>query len=182
MGLIVLRHAEMHHLLRDPRLAQSGERCLELMGISDGPLHDWHPELAGRLRGLVLFATWAGRILDRAPQNRLQIPLLETGVLQRIARTRTGGVLFGAAQCGTRPSPAMISVFREVFVRQNHQPLIPIVRAFSREDHYPRLDEITVPTVVVVGSADRSTPPSHSHRLAAGVPGARLVTVTPDTC
>ncbi|MEW2382789.1 alpha/beta fold hydrolase [Micromonospora sp. NPDC047707] len=136
-----------------------------------------HPELAARLRGLVLFATWAGRILDRAPQNRLQIPLLETGVLQRIARTRTGGVLFGAAQCGTRPSPAMISVFREVFVRQNHQPLIPIVRAFSREDHYPRLGEITVPTVVVVGSADRSTPPSHSHRLAAGVPGARLVTV-----
>ncbi|MFC8616002.1 alpha/beta fold hydrolase [Micromonospora purpureochromogenes] len=136
-----------------------------------------HPELARRLRGLVLFATWAGRILDQAPQNRLQIPLLETGLLQRLARTRAGGVLFGAAQCGTRPSPAMISVFRDVFVRQSHQPLIPIVRAFSREDRYPRLSEITVPTVVVVGSADRSTPPSHSHRLAAGVPGARLVTV-----
>lgn len=29
----------------------------------------------------------------------------------------------------------------------------------------------------MVGTADRSTPPSHSRRLAAGIPGARLVTV-----
>ncbi|BFU45519.1 cytochrome P450 [Krasilnikovia sp. MM14-A1004] len=41
MGLIVLRYAEMHQLLRDPRLAQNGERYLDLMGISDGPLYDW---------------------------------------------------------------------------------------------------------------------------------------------
>jgi pimeloyl-ACP methyl ester carboxylesterase len=136
-----------------------------------------HPDVAERLRGLVLFATWAGRILDGAPQNRLQIPLLERGVLQRLARTRTVGVLFGAAQCGLRPSPAMISVFRDLFLRQDHRPLLPILRAFAREDRYPRLAEITVPTVVMVGSADRSTPPSHSQRLAAGVPGARLVTV-----
>jgi pimeloyl-ACP methyl ester carboxylesterase len=136
-----------------------------------------HPGVARRLRGLVLFATWAGRILEGAPQNWLQIPLLESGVLQRLARTRTGGVLFGAAQCGRRPSPAMISVFRDVFVSQNHRPLIPIVRAFAREDRYPRLAEISIPTAVIAGTADRTTPSSHSRRLAAGVPGARLVTV-----
>ncbi|MFC3385399.1 alpha/beta fold hydrolase [Couchioplanes azureus] len=136
-----------------------------------------HPELADRLRGLVLFATWAGRILDGAPQNRLQIPLLRTGVLPWLIRTRTVGVLFAAAQCGRNPSPAMISVFREVVSRQDHRPLLPIVRAFADEDRYPRLPEITVPTIVMVGSADRSTPSSHARRLAAGVPGARLVTV-----
>lgn len=139
-----------------------------------------HPDVAQRLRGLVLFATWAGRILDGAPQNRLQIPLLESGVLQRLmCHARTVGVLFGAAQCGKRPSPAMVSVFREAFVehQREHGPLIPIVRAFAREDRYPRLGEIAVPTVVMVGSADRTTPPSHSRRLAAGIPGARLVTV-----
>ncbi|MEU0250465.1 alpha/beta fold hydrolase [Streptomyces sp. NPDC006235] len=136
-----------------------------------------HPGVARRLRGLVLFATWAGRIYDGAPHNRLQIPLLEMGILQRLARTRTGGVLFGAAQCGKHPSPAMIEIFLEVFLQQAHTPLLPIVRAFAREDHYPRLAEITVPTVVIVGSADRSTPPSHAQRLTAGIPGARLVTV-----
>ena len=39
------------------------------------------------------------------------------------------------------------------------------------------LSQLAVPTVVMVGSADRTTPPSHARRLAAGVPGARLVTV-----
>ena len=138
-----------------------------------------HADVARRLRGLVLFATWAGRVLDGAPQNKLQIPLLELGILQRLIRNKTVAVLFGAAQCGTRPSPAMVSVFTEGFQQHvdEHGPLLPIVRAFSREDRYPRLGEITVPTVVMVGSADRTTPPSHSRRLADGIPGARLVTV-----
>ncbi|OBK94378.1 alpha/beta hydrolase [Mycobacterium asiaticum] len=138
-----------------------------------------HPDFARRLRGVVLCATWAGRVMDGAPQNKVQIPLLQYGILQRLIRNKTVALLFGAAQCGTRPSPAMVAVFTEGF-RQHvdqHGPLLPIVRAFSREDRYPRLGEITVPTVVIVGSADRTTPPSHSRRMAAGIPGARLVTV-----
>ena len=138
-----------------------------------------HADLAQRLRGLVLFATWAGRILDGAPQNRLQIPLLEHGILQRLIRNKTVAVLFGAAQCGARPSPAMISAFVELFNQHldEHGPLLPIVRAFSREDRYPRLGEIAVPTAVMVGTSDRTTPQSHSRRLAKGIPGAWLVTV-----
>jgi non-heme chloroperoxidase len=138
-----------------------------------------HADVAQRLRGLVLFATWAGRILDGAPQNRLQIPLLQHGILQRLVRNKTVAVLFGAAQCGKRPSPAMISAFMEFFNQHldEHGPLLPIVSAFSHEDRYPRLGEIAVPTVVMVGSADRTTPSSHSRRLAEGIPGARLVTV-----
>jgi len=136
-----------------------------------------HPELAGRLRGLVLCASWAGRILDGAPQNWLQIPLLQTGILQQLMRTRTGRVLIGASTAGKHPSPAMIAVGCDMFLQQDHRPLLPILRACMREDRYPRLAEITVPTVVMVGSADHTTPPSHARRLAAGVPGARLVTV-----
>lgn len=137
------------------------------------------PELAQRLRGVVLFATWAGRVLDGAPQNRLQIPLMEYGVLQQLLRSNTVGVLLGAAQCGSRPSPAMIAAFIDSFSRhlEQHGPLTPIVRAFSREDRYPHLGKITVPTVVMVGSSDRTTPPSHSRRLAEYIPDARLVTV-----
>jgi non-heme chloroperoxidase len=138
-----------------------------------------HADVAPRLRGLVLFATWAGRILDGAPQNRLQIPLLQHGILQRLVRNETVAMPFGAAQCGKRPSPAMIAVFMELFNQHldEHGPLLPMVRAFSREDRYPRLGEIAVPTVVMVGSADRTTPQSHSSRLAGGIRGARLVTV-----
>jgi non-heme chloroperoxidase len=138
-----------------------------------------HPELAQRLRGLVLFATWAGRVFDGAPQNRLQIPLMKRGILRQLLRSKTFATLFMAAQCGSRPSPAIVSVFGEAFIQHldEHGPLIPIVQAFSREDRYPRLGEITAPTVVMVGTADRTTPPSHSRRLASGIPGAQLVTV-----
>lgn len=138
-----------------------------------------HPDLQLRLRGLVLFATWAGRVLDGAPQNKLQIPLLELGIMQRLIRNKTIAVLFGAGQCGTRPSSAMVRVFTEGFQQHvdEHGPHLEIVRAFSREDRYPRLGEIAVPTVVMVGAADRTTPPNHSRRMAAGIPGARLVTV-----
>lgn len=51
MGLIVLRYAEMHQLLRDPRLAQSGEHYLKLMGIDDGPLYDWFVPMILHQRG-----------------------------------------------------------------------------------------------------------------------------------
>jgi non-heme chloroperoxidase len=135
------------------------------------------PDLAQRLCGLVLFATWAGRLLDGAPQMRLLTPLGELGILDRLVRTRTGGVLFGASQCGKNPSAAMISVLMEVFGQQNHDAVRRIGQACRREDRYPRLAEISVPTVVMVGSADRSTPPNHARRLAAGIPGARLIIV-----
>jgi non-heme chloroperoxidase len=143
-----------------------------------------HPDLAPRLRGLVLFATWAGRVLDGAPQNRLQIPLLRYGVLQQLLRSKTVAMLFGAAQCGRCPSPTMISVFIELFNQHldAHGSLLPIVRAFSQEDRYPRLGEIAVPTVVMVGSIARP-------RLItrAGLPQVFLghdssPFPTPDTC
>ena len=136
-----------------------------------------HPEVVRRVRGLVLFATFAGDLLNGAPLNRLQLPLLRSGILQTITKTRTGGTIFGAAQCGATPSPAMVAAFVDTFNRQNHKPLIPILQAAMRENRYPRLGEISVPTVIMVGSADRTTPPSHAQRLTAGVPGARLVTV-----
>lgn len=40
-----------------------------------------------------------------------------------------------------------------------------------------RLDEIKAPTLVVVGEADRVTPPPLSEDLAGGIPGARLVRI-----
>ncbi|CAM02583.1 hypothetical protein A8924_3702 [Saccharopolyspora erythraea NRRL 2338] len=41
VGPIVLRHAEVQELIRDPRLAQDGARYLAMHGITSGPVHDW---------------------------------------------------------------------------------------------------------------------------------------------
>ncbi|WP_019634789.1 alpha/beta fold hydrolase [Actinomadura atramentaria] len=50
-------------------------------------------------------------------------------------------------------------------------------RAMADTDHGPRLGEVAVPTLVVVGSADVVCPPAESRRLAAGIPGARYAEI-----
>jgi pimeloyl-ACP methyl ester carboxylesterase len=47
----------------------------------------------------------------------------------------------------------------------------------DRPDARPDLGAIAVPTLVLVGDADRLTPPERAVELADGIPGARLVTV-----
>lgn len=135
------------------------------------------PGVAERLRGLALVSTFAGNVAEKAPQTRLQIPLITSGVLQRMLASPTVATLFGASVCGDAPSPAAIDVFVETFLAQDLIALAPIFRAFSDEDRGDRLAEVGVPTVVVCGRADRTTPPHLSERLAAGIPGARTVWV-----
>ncbi len=45
----------------------------------------------------------------------------------------------------------------------------------QRKDILPRLRDIRVPTLVACGREDRATEPVHSERIAAAIPGARLV-------
>lgn len=130
-----------------------------------------------RLRGFVLFASTAGDILRGSPQNRLQLPLIRLGIMQRIARSPTYGWLFGASLCGERPSPAAIRWFNEMFVAQAHDRIFPILDVLGKESYYDRLGGIHVPTVVICGEEDRSTPRWHSEQLGARIPGARNVWV-----
>ncbi|MBL8728668.1 MAG: alpha/beta hydrolase [Planctomycetes bacterium] len=47
----------------------------------------------------------------------------------------------------------------------------------DRPDRTPMLAGITVPTLVVVGSDDRITPPAEARQMSAAIPGARLATL-----
>jgi 3-oxoadipate enol-lactonase len=46
-----------------------------------------------------------------------------------------------------------------------------------RKDILPRLGSIRVPTLVLCGREDRATEPVHSERIAAAIPGAKLVLI-----
>jgi 3-oxoadipate enol-lactonase len=46
-----------------------------------------------------------------------------------------------------------------------------------RKDILPRLGSIRVPTLVLCGREDRATEPEHSERIAAAIPGAKLVLI-----
>jgi non-heme chloroperoxidase len=136
-----------------------------------------HPEVALRLRGLVLCGANAGRILQGSLENRLRVPLLRWRILQRAAATRTGGQLFGASMEGDTPSPAEISLFLDVFLRQDHHSMVRVLDAVVGADNYARLGEIGLPTVVICGDKDRVVPPFHSTLLVDALSDARLVSL-----
>jgi len=58
----------------------------------------------------------------------------------------------------------------EVFVRQQ-------TAMIGRPDSRASMADIRCPTVVVVGDADTPTPPERAQEIAAGIRGARLVTI-----
>jgi non-heme chloroperoxidase len=136
-----------------------------------------HPEIVDRLRGFVAFASTGGDILRGSPQNRLQLPMIRLGVMEWISRSPIYSWMFGASLCGDSPSPAMIRAFNELFAAQHHRSLVPLIRALSSESYYDRLSEIVVPTVVVCGERDQTTPRWHSEQLGVRIPDARNVWV-----
>jgi non-heme chloroperoxidase len=130
-----------------------------------------------RLRGVVLISPTAGDVTRGAPQSRIQIPLIQSGLMSRLVRSETYGCLFGLSLMGDEPSPAAIEAFNRVFLEQDHDRLVPILKALAMENHYPRLGEIQMPCVVICGEKDRTTPAWHSRRLGAEIAGARNVWV-----
>jgi len=137
-----------------------------------------YPEtVAERLIGGVFAASLLGDVNKGSPQNRLQIPLIKTGLMNRVARSDVYGWSFGASLFGDHPYPAGIKVFTEKFAQQPHKQLIPILEALAKEEYYSRLGEITLPTVVVCGREDKTTPPWHSETMGKNIPNARNVWV-----
>ena len=135
------------------------------------------PEAAERLRGLVLFASLAGDAIKDAPQNKLQIPLITSGVMDRIVRTDVLGYPFAASIWGPDPSPAACRVFLDEFADQDHQQLVPLLERLATTSFYDRLHEIDVPTIVICGEEDETTPRWHSETMGREIPNARNVWV-----
>lgn len=135
------------------------------------------PGVADRLSGLVLVASFAGDILDHAPQNRAQAPVLRSHQLARLAANPTVGTLFAASYFGPRPSPALLTAFLEMAMAGDHEPLLPLLEEFTGRGLLDRLPSIAVPTVVVCGRADRTAPPWDSQRIAAAIPASRIIWV-----
>lgn len=135
-----------------------------------------HPETANaRLSGIVFAGATMGNILEGSLQNRLQIPMIRSGFGAWVSRTAPYSWLFGASLFGDVAYPSAVRVFNEIFATQPHKKLAPIMRALAEEDYYPRLHEIQIPSVVVCGRKDRSTPPWHSVEIGKRIPNARNV-------
>ncbi len=138
-----------------------------------------YPESARQhLKAAVLMSPFAGDVYKGAPQSRLQIALIKSGIMQRIVGSEVlGAVLFGATLFGDQPSPAGVKVFLEEFRSNDQGTILPILEAFGAESYYDRLHTIPIPVTVICGRKDRTTPPWHTEKLAATIPSARAVWV-----
>ncbi len=136
-----------------------------------------YPEIAKkRIKALLLMATFAGDVNKDNPQNKIQIPLITNGYIESILANQTLATLFQSSFIG-KPYKAIIQTALDNSKNQSYMPLIPILKAFYEENYYPRLGEIQIPAMVVVGTADKTTPAFHSIDLATKIPNASLVKI-----
>jgi non-heme chloroperoxidase len=172
------------------QMASDYKAVLEYFNVEDGVLvgHSMggflsivyaltYPEAAKKhLKGLILFGTMAGIVAKDNPQNKVQIPLIKSGIIKSVLKSDTYGTMFGTTLMGT-PQPNVLKAMLPVMAAQNTSLLIPILEAMAQEDYYPRLSEIDIPTVVVCGTKDGTTPKWHSELLGSSIKGAQNIWV-----
>ncbi len=136
-------------------------------------------ELLARGRGVLLLATAShGLHMGRLPGEMTFMKVLSLGLPVPAGRVVTErsqrALLFGAD-----PDPAHVRATRQQVAATPLPTLGAFYGALSRLDEQESLDTLAqLPVHVMVGDADRLTPPALSERLADGIPGASL-TVLP---
>ena len=120
-----------------------------------------HPEL---IRALILISTGAA-----LPVNLSLIEELATQVGFPTAVDKIISWSFSA-----RIEPALVENVKTQMLKTRPSVLAGDFRACDRFELSPRLREIEVPTLVLVGNEDKMTPERFSEELAAGIPGAEL--------
>lgn len=133
--------------------------------------------IRNRLRGIILFASFAGNILKGAPQNQIQIPLLKTGLLDRIIKNDVLGRLLVKSLFGEPHEEANLAMLH-CLRKQKLAPLAPIVNDFIRENYYPRLNQIKIPCLIIAGELDKTAPSWHARELLNGIKESRLIVVS----
>lgn len=91
VGLLVLRYAEAHTLLRDTRLVSNGKRFMEMNDVFDGPIYDWFVTMIAnqsgaqhdRLRGLVNKAFTRRMVNELMPFIRSKVAELTDGLASK---------------------------------------------------------------------------------------------------
>jgi non-heme chloroperoxidase len=136
-----------------------------------------YPEIAqNRLHGTLLMSTLAGDLSRDNSQNKSQIWLIKNGWIQTIMANESLATLFQSTFIGT-PYKAIIQTALQSSKSQDLVILTPILEALVNENYYPQLSKIKTPCVVMLGTADKSTPSFHSEDLVKGIANSRMVKI-----
>ena len=172
-----------------PRLAGDLRAVLEAVDVRDAVLagHSMggmtimslakeHPDvLAERVRGIALVSTAASG-LGGSRLDAVAARLMARAWFIALFRGPLGPLLVRRT-LGTVARREHLRLTRDLFVACTPDARRGWLTAMQTMDLSAALTTISLPTVVVVGTLDRLTPPHLSDALVAAVPGARLVSL-----
>ena len=163
-------------------------------GMTIMALAHQRPELFGdRVIGVALVSTSPGKLAEVGFRLPVRVSgVLSGSVLPRVDRLigkrsalvergrRVGSdlafVMSRHYGFGADASPAQVEFVERMLAATPVDVITGFARSVVEHDKYEALDVLAqVPTLVVIGGADKITPPSHSDKIAASVAGAELV-------
>ena len=137
-----------------------------------------HPDIAlERLSGIVLMSSAARAVTSDAHRLRGGIDRLTVAVptVGAIMRQHNLGLLIARLGFGDSPHPSHVEATRQMLAACPRETLRDASRAVLSLDLTAGLPSITLPTLVLVGTADVLTPPRDARQIATLIPGANLV-------
>jgi pimeloyl-ACP methyl ester carboxylesterase len=146
-------------------------------GVAAQSLAISHAKFAAkRVRGLVLMSTLAKTHLSGSRRLRCAMERVAEGRLDAstLMTQPNFGFLLARIGFGRDPEPSHVELTRQMIASCKRDQSSPAIKALLGLDMTEDLPNITVPTLVMSGSADLIAPPSESRRIAELVPGARL--------
>ena len=180
-------HGQTGFIPQPYTLADMAEDLVELVQqLGAGPVH-YVGHSMGAMMGPILalehpqtlrsLALLGGSAAPEAPERlegyRKLIAAVRAGHHAPVAE-RLVGLFFSKMSRATRKEA--IGRFMDDFLHISGEGLHWTAEAvFAREDLRPRLPQITLPTLVMVGDEDSVTPPAHARELADAIPDARLL-------
>lgn len=167
----VLEHIEA----RDAVLAGHSMGGMSIQALAAG-----HAErVDGRVGAAVLVATACAGLGAANPFHRHGPRVVGRRRVERLLGRRVLGPLAVRDYVGRRPCLSHLRAVAETFRATPAEVRVGLLEAMLTMDLTGSLALLGVPVVVVVGDADRHTPPHLAGRIVEAVPGARLV-VVPD--
>lgn len=137
-------------------------------------LIDQPTAMARHLRGCLLMATFAGDVNRKNLQNRIQIPMIRSGLMSRVIRSDAVAQSLARSLLGDDKDGDMTEAFVDAFRKTDLRQLVPILTAFVEENRYGMLESISLKCRIVVGEHDKTTPPFHTDWLHEGIKGSSL--------
>jgi 3-oxoadipate enol-lactonase len=141
----------------------------------------------GGMIGQVIAADYPGRLrslMACATSSRWQGD--DSFMRGRMAEVRTAGTLDGIVDDNMQRrysdtfksnAPRRWAALRQTFLGTSIAGYLGCMEAVLRHNVYPRLGQVTTPTLVVAGSDDLATPPAANREIANRIPGAEYAEI-----